>query len=67
METSPLNYGANPNEANEASGKLDLEDLKFLIRRKYQNLMDRCTIYPKERWIGLAVLLVLFAFRVYVT
>jgi hypothetical protein len=35
MEESTLNYGANPNEAHGASGKLDLEDLKFLIKRKY--------------------------------
>lgn len=57
------NYGANPNEPE--SGKLDLEDIKFLIKRKYQNYMDRTTIYPKERWIGLGILLAIFGLRIY--
>ena len=61
------NYGgfaANPNEPS-SSGKIDLEDLRFYVWRKYQNFLDRTTIFPKERWISLIVALALFFLRVY--
>lgn len=60
------NYGsaANPNEP-ESKAKLDLEDLKFLVWRKYQNFLDRTTIYPKERWGSLVGALAIFFLRVF--
>jgi hypothetical protein len=58
------NYGANPNEP-ESKGKLDLEDLKFLIWRRYQNFMDRTTIFPRERWGSLVAALAIFFLRVF--
>ena len=65
MEPSTNNYGnANPNEP-ESKGKLDLEDMKFLIWRKYQNFLDRTTIYPKERWGSLVAAIAIFFLRVF--
>ena len=58
-------FGANPNEPS--SGKIDFEDLKFLLKRKYQNFLDRTTIYPRERWLTLAVLCLLYCLRIYAT
>lgn len=58
-------FGANPNEPS--SGKIDFEDLRFLVWRKYQNFIDRTTVYPKERWIVLLIISLFYALRIYIT
>ena len=58
-------FGANPNEGDP--GKFDFEDFRFRVWRKYQNTMDRITVYKQERWIFLFSMLILHALRVYLT
>ena len=58
------NSFANPNEP-QSNGKFDFEDIKFIIRRKYQNFIDKTTIYPRERWASLIVTLLIFFSRVF--
>ena len=42
-------------------------DYWALITRKHQVLMDRWTIFPKERWVAIFVSLLVFLLRVYQT
>ncbi|TNV75560.1 hypothetical protein FGO68_gene12562 [Halteria grandinella] len=42
-----------------------LEDLQFLLKRKYRLFIDKVAIYPTERWIGFLVLASLYAVRIY--
>lgn len=44
---------------------MDLEDLRFVVKRKLQVYQDRITIYPARRWSALACLLTFFFYRMY--
>ena len=44
-----------------------IEDTMFLVRRKAQVLVDRLAVYRTGRWIGLALLAVLYCLRVVFT
>ena len=44
-----------------------LEDAYYWGKRKYQWFIDRVSIYPRQRWLGLLALLVLYGLRVATT
>ena len=42
---------------------IDLEDAKFKYKTKYRGLIDRLTVYKKERWSFFGVLVIWFIVR----
>jgi len=37
------------------------------VWRKYQNFVDRTTIYPMQRWMSLLVVIFIYVLRIYAT
>ena len=48
----------------EPSQKVDLEDLFFVYKRKYQQFCDQITPKFRERWAAVAVLFFLLLCRI---
>jgi hypothetical protein len=45
---------------------VDLEELQFIAKRRFQVLMDKLNPKRKERWAAFAVVLAIFLIRVYI-
>ena len=43
------------------------EELYYKVKRKQQMFIDKVSVYPKERWLGLIILLALYALRIWQT
>lgn len=46
--------------------KLDLDDAKFIAKRKLQVLLDRLNPHKAQRWAAFALVLSVFLIRVYI-
>ena len=47
-------------------GGVDIEDLAFVAKRKYQQYLDKWQFYPGRRWGAFAVALCFFLLRMYI-
>ena len=47
----------------EKTFKIDLEDTKFLIKRKFRVFIDFITVYKLERWVAFCMVLALLVIR----
>ena len=45
---------------------VDLEDLRFKYKTKYRIVMDRLTVFKKERWSFFAILLFILMVRFWI-
>jgi hypothetical protein len=61
MVEPSLNDAAPPKMA-----PVDLEELQFIAKRRFQVLLDKMNPKRKERWAAFTVVLAIFLIRVYV-